>query len=102
MGGRGPRAAARGGRVAGTRVFDVRDFGAAGDGVTDDAPAVNQATAAANSAGGGMVRFGPGTYLAGGSIHMLSKVTLQRDAGSTQGLSGGPRDARAQRGQRQQ
>jgi hypothetical protein len=65
------------------RVFNVRDFGATGDGTTNDAPAVNATIAAANAAGGGTVQFTPGSYLAGGSIHMLSNVTLQLDAGST-------------------
>ncbi len=64
-------------------VFDVRDFGAAGDGVTNDAPAVNDAVVAANAAGGGIVEFPTGTYLAGGSIHLLSNVTFRLDAGST-------------------
>jgi hypothetical protein len=65
------------------QVFNVRDYGATGDGGTNDAPAVNQAIAAANAAHGGTVRFPAGTYLAGGSIHMLSDVTLSLDAGAT-------------------
>jgi hypothetical protein len=69
------------------RVFDVRSYGALGNGVHDDAPAVNRAIAAANRAGGGVVELPPGTYLAGGSIHMLSNVTLRLQAGSK--LQGG-------------
>src|SRR5256885_15560892 len=65
------------------QVFDVRDFGAAGDGVTNDAPAVNDAVVAANAVGGGIVEFPTGTYLAGGSIHLLSNVTFRLNAGST-------------------
>jgi hypothetical protein len=38
---------------------------------------------AANAAGGGLVVFPAGSYLAGGSIHMLSNVTLDLEAGST-------------------
>lgn len=64
-------------------VFNVRAFGAAGNGTVNDAPAVNDAIAAANGAGGGVVEFPPGTYLAGSSIHMMSNVTLQLDADST-------------------
>ncbi|TML32209.1 MAG: carbohydrate-binding protein [Actinobacteria bacterium] len=64
-------------------VFNVRTFGATGDGITNDTPAVNAAIAAANGAGGGTVEFPAGTYLAGGSIHLLSNVTLLLDAGST-------------------
>jgi polygalacturonase len=41
----------------------VRDFGAKGDGVTDDAPAIQRAIDAAARAGGGTVTLAPGTYL---------------------------------------
>jgi polygalacturonase len=44
--------------------------------------AVNAAIAACNAGGGGTVTFAPGTYLVG-SIHMLSNVRLQLDAGVT-------------------
>lgn len=64
-------------------VFDVRDYGATGDGTTDDSPAADAAVTAANAAGGGVVEFPAGTYLAGGSIHMRSHVTIQLDAGAT-------------------
>jgi polygalacturonase len=65
-------------------VFSVLNYGAAGDGTTNDTPAINAAIAAANAAGpgGGVVEVPAGTYLAGGSIHMLSNVTVQLDAGS--------------------
>jgi hypothetical protein len=70
------------------RVFNVRDFGATGNGTSNDAPAVNQAIIAANAAGGGIIDFPPGTYLAGASIHMMSEVTLSLQAGAT--LLGAP------------
>jgi polygalacturonase len=62
--------------------FDVRSYGAKGDGSTNDAPAINAAIAAANAAGGGTVEFGPGSYLSG-SIHLLSDVELHLGPGST-------------------
>ena len=70
--------------------FDVRDFGAVGDGVANDTPAVNAAIVAANGTGRGTVELPAGTYLAGGSIHLLSHVTIQLDAGATLlGAAGG-------------
>jgi hypothetical protein len=65
------------------RTLNVKDFGALGDGATNDSPAVDKAIAAANAAGGAVVQFPAGTYVAGGSIHMKSNVTLQLDSGAT-------------------
>ncbi|MGW7254436.1 glycosyl hydrolase family 28 protein [Streptomyces sp. NPDC054834] len=64
-------------------VFDVRDYGAKGDGSTNDSPAIDKAITAANSAGGGTVRFPSGAYKAKNTIHMKSNVTLQVDKGAT-------------------
>src|SRR6266545_3038205 len=75
----------------GTRLrnaINIKDFGATGDGTTNDTPAVNAAVVAANTAGGGIVEFPAGRYLAGGSIHLLSNVTFQLDADSV--LLGAP------------
>ena len=62
-------------------VFDVRAFGAAGNGAADDAPAVNKAIEAASAAGGGTVRFRAGTY-ACFSIRLKSFVALYLDPGA--------------------
>jgi Pectate lyase superfamily protein len=43
--------------------FDVRAFGARGNGLADDSGAIRQALAAAQSAGGGTIYFPPGVYL---------------------------------------
>lgn len=61
----------------------MRTFGAAGNGLRDDAPAINRAIIAANRAGGGTVELPRGRYLAGGSIHIRSNVTLRFEAGAT-------------------
>lgn len=63
------------------RVFDVAQFGAAGDGNTLATTAVNKAIDAAAAAGGGTVYFPAGTYLCG-SIHLKSNVALYLDQGS--------------------
>lgn len=65
-------------------VFNVKNYGAAGNGTHNDTPAINKAVAAAHAAsGGGIVEVPKGTYLSANSIHLLSNVTMQLDAGST-------------------
>ena len=46
----------------GGQVFNVKAYGATGDGTTDDTAAIVAATSAANGAGGGCVYFPQGTY----------------------------------------
>lgn len=43
----------------------VQDYGAAGDGVADDRSAIEDAIAAADAAGGGVIYFPEGTYMVG-------------------------------------
>src|SRR5216117_2343928 len=62
--------------------FNVRRFGARGDGTTIDSPAINNAIAAAAETGGGTVTFPAGTY-ASYSIHLKSRVSLYLEAGAT-------------------
>jgi polygalacturonase len=62
-------------------VFNVRAYGATGDGKTVDTPAINRAIDAAASAGGGTVLFPAGTYLCF-SIHLKSNVGLHLDQGA--------------------
>src|SRR5262249_4618947 len=62
--------------------YDVKAFGAKGDGKTLDTAAINQAIAAAASAGGGTVRFPTGIYLSY-SIRLRGKVALQLSPGAT-------------------
>ncbi|WP_244943349.1 glycoside hydrolase family 28 protein [Streptomyces inhibens] len=75
------------GRTA-LREFNVKDYGAAGNGSANESGAVNKAITAANAAGGDTVRFPSGTYKSKNSIHMKSNVTLQLDAGATLSGSG--------------
>jgi polygalacturonase len=62
-------------------VFNVRTYGATGDGKTLDTPAVNTAIEEAANSGGGVVLFPPGMYLCF-SIHLKSHVRLHLEEGS--------------------
>lgn len=85
-------------------IFNVRRYGAAGDGKTLDTPAINRAIAAASIVGGGTVSFPAGTYLCF-SIHLRSNVHLHLETGAvilaadsprpgdTTGYNGGTYDA---------
>jgi polygalacturonase len=61
--------------------FNVRDYGAVGDGKTLDSPAINKAIQACSAAGGGTVYLPAGTYLSG-SIHLANNLNLYIDAGA--------------------
>ncbi|WP_419759848.1 glycoside hydrolase family 28 protein [Acidisoma sp.] len=68
----------RHGPVSRDRPFDVRAFGAVGDGRTIDSGAINRAIEAASRAGGGTVLFPAGRY-ASYSIRLRSRVRLHLD-----------------------
>jgi hypothetical protein len=57
--------------------FSVRDYGAAGDGATDDTAAFNAAVGAAVAAGGGTVFVPTGAYLLPSTVWFNSSVPLQ-------------------------
>jgi polygalacturonase len=63
-------------------LFDVRTFGATGDGKTVDSPAINKAIEAAAAAGGGTVIFPGGNYISF-SIRLKSNVSLHLMQGAT-------------------
>lgn len=63
-------------------IFDVRRYGAVGDGKTLDTPAVNRAIEAAAAAGGGAVVFPAGNYLCF-SIRLKSQIHLHLQQGCT-------------------
>ena len=63
-------------------IYDVRSFGATGDGKTIDSPAINRAIEAAANAGGGTVLFPTSTYNSF-SIRLKSNIALQIMQGAT-------------------
>lgn len=63
-------------------VFDVRQSGAVGDGKTFDTAAIQKALDACTNAGGGTVKFPPGTYLSQ-PLTLHTKTIFQLDAGAT-------------------
>ncbi|WP_413207570.1 glycosyl hydrolase family 28-related protein [Rhodospirillum sp. A1_3_36] len=64
--------------------YDVKDYGATGNGTTNDQPAIQSAINDAQSAGGGTIFFPPGTYqidagltVSGSNIHFWGLGYLQ-------------------------
>ncbi|HEY7086985.1 MAG TPA: glycoside hydrolase family 28 protein [Tepidisphaeraceae bacterium] len=68
--------------IEATGGYNVRAFGATGDGKTIDTPAINKAIETAEAAGGGTVYFPAGTY-ACYSIRLKSNIALYLDQGAT-------------------
>jgi polygalacturonase len=66
---------------ASTKVFDVRQFGAIGDGKSLDTAAIQRTLDECGNDGGGIVCFPAGKYLSK-AIFLHSRTTLQLDAGA--------------------
>jgi len=63
-------------------VFDVRDYGAKGDGHTLDTSAIQNALDDCGNAGGGVVQLSSGTYVSS-PLEIHSKTTLLLEKGAT-------------------
>jgi hypothetical protein len=61
------------------RIFNVREYGARGDNVTDDSPAFRQALEAAKRQGGGVVYLPSGTYRVVGTFQLPNRVVVRGD-----------------------
>lgn len=70
--------------VLADRGVDVRDFGAVGNGTTNDAPAIQAAINALGS-GGGVVQFGPRTYRIASAITISTNSVRLQGAGFAEG-----------------
>jgi hypothetical protein len=63
-------------------VFNVLDFGATGDGVTDDTADINLAIVALNNAGGGQLSFPPGIYRVTASLTPITVPAIVQGHGT--------------------
>ena len=70
------------GSASAEALFNVRSYGATGDGRTVDTPAINNTIEAAAAAGGGTLFFPAGTYVCF-TIRLRSKVSLHLSSGCT-------------------
>ena len=68
--------------AAQANVYNVKNYGATGDGKTIDTPAINKTIETAAAAGGGTIYFPAGNYLSV-SIHLKSNIALYLDHGAT-------------------
>ncbi len=69
------------GMNAQAKTYNVKDFGAAGDGKTIDSPAINRAIEAATRDGGGTVYIPAGRYKCY-SIRLQSRITIYLESGA--------------------
>lgn len=66
---------------AGASFVTVKEYGAKGDGVTDDSASIQSALN--DMSGGGIILFPKGTYLIKSNVHFYSKQTLWFESGAT-------------------
>lgn len=64
------------------RDFDIREYGAKGDGATDCTSAIKEAIKACHLAGGGRVLVPKGNWISG-PVHLKSNVNLHVQEGGT-------------------
>jgi hypothetical protein len=63
-------------QLSGMRIYNPRVYGALGNGTGNDAPAINEALAAAYAAGGGWVIVPSGTYMIGEILRIYGNTRL--------------------------
>ncbi|MBO4827316.1 MAG: glycoside hydrolase family 28 protein [Prevotella sp.] len=69
--------------VAQNKAFNVLDFGAVGNGSTDDAAAIQRAVDACSGQGGGQVLFPAGHVFLSGPVELKSNVEIRLEATAT-------------------
>lgn len=70
-----------------TTFFNVKNYGAVGNGVADDGPAISTAQAAATAVGGGVVFFPPGTYRVTAALPLAANITWLGSGGQASKLA---------------
>ena len=61
-------------------VFNAREYGAVGDGLADDAPAIQGALDAAGTNGGGLVYLSPGSYLINRTLTVHPRTVIRGES----------------------
>lgn len=72
--------------------YDIIEFGAKNDSITDCLPAILKAIEKCNFEGGGKVNIPKGHYIVNGPIHLKSNVNLHLEKGATLHFSTNPQD----------
>lgn len=67
----------------------MRDYGAKGDGTTNDAPAIQAAVNDLQSRGGGTLLFGPRAYRIASAVAVGATMVRLQGAGFTEGPGAG-------------
>lgn len=70
------------------RIFNVKDFGATGNGITLDTEPINKAIEQCSAEGGGIVLFPTKNVFLTGSIHLLSNIEYRIEKGAV--IQGAP------------
>jgi polygalacturonase len=68
--------------ISAQKVFNVKDFGAIGDGKTDDAISIQKAIDACNTAGGGQVLFPASHIFLASPFNLKSNIDFHVEAGA--------------------
>lgn len=73
------------------QTFNILDFGAVADSISDSKPAIDKAIQACKIAGGGKVIVPSGVYFLEGPIHLESNINLHLKKGATIKFSSNPK-----------
>jgi polygalacturonase len=72
--------------------YNIADYGAVGDGLTDCLPAIKKAIDKCNQEGGGNVTIPAGIFFVKGPVHLKSNINLVVSEGATLKFSSDPKD----------